>query len=608
MPINYEKGAAMETQCINDNNPNTSKNLPTDSPNKKKKLGQLFATSICGNDISSSCLYVAAISIAYAGSMAPISLLLVALALYLYRFVYAEVGSALPLNGGAYNCLLNTTSKFKASIAACMSILSYVATAVISGMTAVAYLSTIVTGIDKITVTIMVLLVFAILSIIGISESAVVATIIFIFHIATLTLFCMIAILHFPSNIGIFLSNWAMPKPDQILPIIFLGFSAALLGISGFESSANFIEEQKPGVFVKTLRNMWVTVTIFNPLIAVLVLGILPINGIIENKDFVLSAAAQGLGSNWLKFLISIDASLVLSGAVLTSFVGVVGLVRRMTLDRCMPQFLLTTGKRNSNYLIILTFFVLCASIIIITHGDLMILAGVYTISFLSVMTLFAVGNMLLKVKRNKLKRKHTASWVTVISAFLLTSAGIIGNVMLKPENVEYFLLYFIPALTVVGIMFLRLRILKYALSAVHYIFDYMNQLNHDISKYIIHRINRIKDLKIIYFTRGDSKANLIGVMSYVSKNETTKRVKFIHIYKDEAEIPQNLESDIKWVDEAYPEIRIELEFIKGEFSPELIEEISGTHHVPKNYMFMGTPGDHFDFSIEDLGELRLII
>ena len=48
---------------------------------------------------------------------------------------------------------------------------------------------------------------------------------------------------------------------------LFYGFSAGLLGISGFETSANFVEEQKPGVFPKTLRNMHVIVSFFNPLI-----------------------------------------------------------------------------------------------------------------------------------------------------------------------------------------------------------------------------------------------------------------------------------------------------------------------------------------------------
>ena len=81
-------------------------------------MGQLPATAICGNDIASSCLYVSALAIIYAGRWAPLALLIVAVVLYFFRSIYAEVVGALPLNGGAYNALLNTTSKFKASIAA----------------------------------------------------------------------------------------------------------------------------------------------------------------------------------------------------------------------------------------------------------------------------------------------------------------------------------------------------------------------------------------------------------------------------------------------------------------------------------------------------------
>ena len=75
------------------------------------KLGQLAATAICGNDITSSCLYVSALTIAYAGQYAFISLIIVGIILFFFRKIYGEVVGALPLNGGAYNVLLNTTSK-----------------------------------------------------------------------------------------------------------------------------------------------------------------------------------------------------------------------------------------------------------------------------------------------------------------------------------------------------------------------------------------------------------------------------------------------------------------------------------------------------------------
>ena len=38
--------------------------------------------------------------------------------LYFFRFVYSEVVSAMPVNGGSYNALLNTTKKRVAALAA----------------------------------------------------------------------------------------------------------------------------------------------------------------------------------------------------------------------------------------------------------------------------------------------------------------------------------------------------------------------------------------------------------------------------------------------------------------------------------------------------------
>ena len=65
--------------------------------------------------------------------------------------------------------------------------------------------------------------------------------------------------------------NWLYTNPSMgIGGAIYFGYSSALLGISGFESSSNYVENQQPGVFPKTLRNMWVAVTFINPSVALL--------------------------------------------------------------------------------------------------------------------------------------------------------------------------------------------------------------------------------------------------------------------------------------------------------------------------------------------------
>src|SRR5260221_11850938 len=107
------------------------------------KLNQFFAAAICGNDILSSTFYVSGIAIIFAGIYAPLILAFIGLVLFFYKSVYTEVVEALPINGGAYNCILNATSKSIASLAGVTTILSYVATDVISGKSAVEYLHTI---------------------------------------------------------------------------------------------------------------------------------------------------------------------------------------------------------------------------------------------------------------------------------------------------------------------------------------------------------------------------------------------------------------------------------------------------------------------------------
>jgi hypothetical protein len=81
-----------------------------------------------------------------------------------------------------------------------------------------------------------------------------------------------------------------------------------------------------------------------------------------------------------------------------------------------------------------------------------------------------------------------------------------------------------------------------------------------------------------------------------------------IHVYQDEADIPPKLGDQLKLIDHLYPEIRVDFVAVKGKFTPQLIEAISQRLKIPKNYMFIGTPGDHFPHRIEDLGGVRLVL
>ena len=629
------------------------------------QLGELASTAICGNDITSSCLYVSALAIGYAGKLAPVSLLMVAAVLFLFRRIYAEVVGALPLNGGAYNALLNTTSKFRASIAACLTVLSYMATAVISALEGMHYVEHIWHGFPVFYATIGLLAFFMILTIIGITESAVVAIIIFITHIATLSLLLIVGIIHIAgAGTGTFAENMAEPLPvisvqagsteqnqeplatdgeeavapgeasngssvDQVvesatqkkggslLMALFFGFSAAMLGISGFESSSNFVEEQKAGVFPKTLRNMWIAVSFFNPLMALLALGLISMAAVNEHQNALLAHLGEVAGGEsfgpTLSFIISVDAALVLSGAVLTSFVGVTGLVNRMTLDRCLPQFLLKTNSRGTTHRIIICFFLLCVSVLFITRtaqdqDQIKKLAGIYTISFLSVMALFALGNMSLKIKRSNLPRPTRASWPAVVIALSAVLIGLVGNAMIDPAYLWTFLQYFIPAMAVIAVMLGRISLLKIVLGMVRSFTAAVVSPMTNLARAVREKIDAINAQQIVFFTRGDNIANLNNALLYVRQNENTNRLKVVTVTNSEVKVSDGLAQELDFLDQAYPEIDIEFVQLEGQFGPELIQELSDRWNIPKNLMFIGSPGGRLPYDLGELGGVRLII
>lgn len=576
---------------------------------KPKKLNELAATAICGNDISSSCLYVSALAIIYAQQYAWLALLIVAAVLYLFRKIYGEVVGALPLNGGAYNALLNTTRKSTASLAATLTLLSYMATAVISASEAIHYVHSIFHEIPIIGTTIVLLALFMGLTILGIGESSKVAIGIFLFHLFSLSLlaiFCGFFLLQ--NGLDTLIQNYAIPVEGGIQKALFFGFAAAMLGISGFESSANFVEEQADGVFPKTLKNMWIVVSIFNPLMAFLALSIIPISGVETHEEALLAFMGGEVGGHWLSTLVSIDAALVLSGAVLTSYVGVSGLLERMTLDRILPNFLLKKNKRGSTYRIIIMFFFLCVSILFITEGELGALAGVYTISFLLVMALFGLGNILLKIKRKQLPRPERARPVGILIAILAVLCAIVGNAIMNPPYLGVFLEYFIPAFLLVSIMLRRTTLLWGLLEVIKYLFEPIQKFVKNANEKILKLIDEINAQEFVFFTNHDDVAVLNRVMQYIRKNEHTSKLKIVSVLIEGENIPERLKSDIEVLDREYPDIDIEFLEVKGIFGPELIQELSNKWKIPVNFMFIGSPGNHFPYRVEQLGGVRLII
>lgn len=590
---------------------------------KNHKLGQFFATAICGNDILSSALYVSGIAALFAGMFAPVVLLMVGFVLLLYRSVYREVVEALPVNGGAYNALLNSTSKIAASVAGTMTVLSYIATVVISAKTAIEYLfyfgdrllgrwqwgESISLHSWVIPATVVVMFLFALLVIAGVKDSAKVAAGIFTFHIATLSLLVLSGVLYiiFVGKFGVAAANWEATQQLIVSSggfwhVLFFGFSVSLLGVSGFESSANFVEEQAPGIFPKTLRNMTAGVMVFNPLLAAVALCVLPLVRIIAEKDFVLGAVGYHFGGLLLLGVIGIDAFLVLCGAVLTGYVGVSGLINRMSMDNVLPGWLARKNAHGSFPRIVLVFFVLCSSILLLTNGNLLSLAGVYTISFLSVMTLFALGNLILKLNRPELKRPYRASVIVVVLAAMATLTGLVGNIEADTHNVIYFLLYFIPAMLVVFAMIFK----KDFYTNLHRMFTVVPI--RPLRRYFEKLQQSVENVEYYIFIHHTS--NLYRALEYVNNNEGGQNITFVHCKRGEAGKRAEIEAAVPVLTQAgvFPHLRIKFMYVKKPFGPETIKEFAKEQRVPLSRIFIGSIHESHEFDYHEFGGVRIIL
>ena len=181
----------------------------------KHQLDVYRSTAIAGNDLLASVLYTTGLVCQACGQLAPFAMLICIVALYPFRGIFTENGTALPLNGGVYVQLLNSASKMTASFAASCSLISYAATAVVSAASCTSYASgEFGDSFPVFPVTIAIMVAFSVLVTVGVKDSANIATLIFAFHILTLIILIVTCLIKIGADGGSMLAhNWSSPLP-----------------------------------------------------------------------------------------------------------------------------------------------------------------------------------------------------------------------------------------------------------------------------------------------------------------------------------------------------------------------------------------------------------
>ncbi|KAJ3506729.1 hypothetical protein NLJ89_g6709 [Agrocybe chaxingu] len=582
-----------------------------DHMQKSRVLGQFTASALAGNAVLGSVFYALPAVVAVGGIYSPISLFIATMVLFLWRPIMEELASALPISGAPYTYILNVSTKSFALIGAALLLLDFASTAIVSAATAASYLAGDVPLLPfpPWVGAVIVLLLFTVISLIGVRESARLALTVLSFHVLTMIVLAIVSFVHW-AHIGNsqLKANWHLGRSqgsslNSVARQIYYGICLGMLGLTGFECIPSYISRIKPGRFPKVLRNLHVPAILLNTTMMLLVLAMVPLDTILGGAN-VLSVLAQESGGVWLRIWIVVDAIIVLCGGVLTGILSACELLDQLALHRVIPQlFLKLLPKTGSPYVSVLSFVAFSGVLYASSGASLTIVSQMFSLVWLTVMALFPVSLLLLKFNRGRLPRGRKTRLVVLGLALATVPVVWAGNVAYEPRTAGYFAIYFIAIVAFFSATQNKVHLLR----CVYWVYDQYPSLHkwratQACDRKLINFMTSLKRQPVCILVRTDEINSLFHMVLYVQKNEETSYLKIIHFYDQEKEVPSELEANAKILDEAFPEITIDLILVDGFFEPINVAALSHNLGIPQSLMFMTCPGEHFAHDFAEIG------
>ncbi|KAF9556823.1 hypothetical protein CPC08DRAFT_641000 [Agrocybe pediades] len=578
-----------------------------------KVLGQFTASALAGNAVLGSVFYALPAVVAVGGIYSPISLIIATLVLFLWRPIMEELASALPISGAPYTYILNVSTKTFALVGAALLLLDFSSTSIVSAATAATYLSGEVPSLPFPTWVgaILVLTIFTFVSLMGVRESARIALAVLSLHVLSMIVLVLTAAVHW-GRVGNdqLKANWHNGRATSdnsaasIVRQIYYGICLGMLGLTGFECTPSYIARIKPGKFPQVLRNLHIPAIVLNTVMMLLLIALIPLETILSGAN-VLSVLAQASGGRWLRTWIVVDAIIVLCGGVLTGILAACELFEQLTMHRVIPKvFLRVIPKTGSPYVSVLSFIAFCGMLYATAGASLTVISEMFSLVWLTVMSLFPVSLLLLRFNRGRLPRSPRTRLSIIVFALIVAPVVFAGNIAYNPKTAGYFLAYFIGIVVFFSATQSKVQLLRW----LYWVYDQYPVL-HDLrasmqwGEKLISYMRNLRRQPVCILVKTDEINSLFHMILYVRKNEETSYLKIIHFYEEErGGIPSELEANSKILDEAFPEITVDLILVEGQFNPVNVAALSHHLDIPQSLMFMTCPGPQFLHAIDEFG------
>ena len=405
-----------------------------------RQLYWFLAWAVVFCDIGTSVYYVPGILYGSVGNKTPFFVLLTTIGFIPLALKYIEITWRNPEGGGVVTITTKAFGPMWGCLGGMLITTSYFLTAAISAVSGFHYIASVLPSIDGYIVVLacLGLLALAMLNIVGIRESAMVALIMAVSAFAIDIVVVVLSLNELSADRWWKAIETLTPGREMSLHDLLVGFGAAWLAFSGLES----ISQLSPAIRLplrQTTRwamgGVIVSMVLTAPLLTMLSIVLLPPEIKATQSERFISEVAVASGGIGLKLAVVASASALLLFAANTAIIGAYHIFLALSKSGFLPMVIGLRGKRfHSPHIAIAIATIVPVAVIIATRGELSLLGEMYAFGLLGA---FVFSSLSLDTIRWKLGRRDLGFWIGVLTTGMLLVAW--GVNLVEKELATYF-------------------------------------------------------------------------------------------------------------------------------------------------------------------------
>lgn len=365
-----------------------------------RQLSPLLVWAVVFSDIGTSIYYVPGLLYRQVGDAAPLFVLVALVGFVLLAWKYVEICWRHPEGGGVVNVASQAFSPRWGLLGGLLICVSYFVTSAISSLSGMLYLGSVIPAVDDYTLilTIASLVLLAVINIIGIRESAMLALVMaaaaFVINLVLILVVMMRSEPHHWQEIGRRLFSGEGLSTRNML----IGYSSAWLAFSGLESISQLSPAMKLPIRSTAGRGMWfvvVSILLTSPLMTLFSVEMLSeaVKSVPENQDRFISELAHTFGGMTAKIAIVASGASLLLFAANTAIIGGYHVFLALADAHFMPDVVNWRNRRfGTPHFAILIATIVPILMLLATGRDLLLLGDLYAFGLLGAFVLTSLG------------------------------------------------------------------------------------------------------------------------------------------------------------------------------------------------------------------------